>query len=165
MVDFLDECVDLEEHHFQDGYNEGVKEGKALGRDEGRVLGLQKGFQMGYELGFYAGCVHMWQQVDAAYPESLLPSESTLLGGKVRKAISALEKSLKEFPFKNPRDGHLQAKMDSIRSKFKLVVSMLKIRDPYDEPNNDQESVMEKKGGDGGIAKGFLGGQSSPLDF
>jgi hypothetical protein len=25
MVDFLDECVDLEEHHFQDGYDEGFR--------------------------------------------------------------------------------------------------------------------------------------------
>jgi hypothetical protein len=79
------------------------REGNALGRDEGRVLGLQKGFEMGYELGFYAGCIHMWQQVDAAYPESLFPSVSTLLGGKVRRAVSALDKYLKEFPFENPR--------------------------------------------------------------
>jgi len=79
------------------------REGNVLGRDEGRVLGLQKGFQMGYELGFYAGCIHMWEQVDAASPESLFPSESTVLGGKVRRAMAALENSLREFPFENPR--------------------------------------------------------------
>ena len=59
------------------------------------------------------------------------------------------------------QDGQLQEKMDSIRSKFKLVVSMLKIRDPYDETNH-QESLVENKGD-----KGFLlgGHSSSILDF
>ena len=62
------------------------------------------------------------------------------------------------------QDGQLQEKMDSIRSKFKLVVSMLKIRDPYDEANH-QESLVGNKGD--GEGKGFLGGghSSSILDF
>jgi len=56
--------------------------------------------------------------------------------------------------------------MDSIRSKFKLVVSMLKIRDPYEEDNEQEPELTEKNKVDhGGMAKGFLGGQSSSLDF
>lgn len=55
--------------------------------------------------------------------------------------------------------------MDSIRSKFKLVVSMLKIRDPYDEANHQESLAIENKGD--GEARAFLvgGHSSSILDF
>lgn len=63
------------------------RDGRRSGRAEGRALGLQKGFEIGHEVGFYAGCCHLWRQLQEREP-------ALFRCGQQRTAASARHGSL-----------------------------------------------------------------------
>ncbi len=47
------------------------RDGRRSGFAEGRALGVQKGFEVGHEVGYYAGCCHLWRQLQTRQPQLL----------------------------------------------------------------------------------------------
>ncbi|CAI8598380.1 unnamed protein product [Vicia faba] len=99
--DPFDSSVNLEETHLKEGY----KDGLVTGKDEGKKVGLKVGFEIGEELSFYSG-----------WPKLLFLRCKDLI---------------QKYPLMDPEGLQVQEIMDSIRLKFKMICSSLRVKLHY----------------------------------
>ncbi|KAI9263774.1 hypothetical protein BY458DRAFT_230145 [Sporodiniella umbellata] len=109
----------FQEHGFDDGFRDGEKSGEL----EGRIFGCEKAFELGKEIGFYSGCVEMWQQLSAQYPEAV--------SQKISKQLESLQKLIDQFPEYNDHDVDMFALRDKMKNKLKVISSLLGVQQKY----------------------------------
>lgn len=121
--DIFESTVNLEGSHLQQGFDDGFRDGVGLGKVEGREVGLKTGFELGEEIGFFRGCVDIWNAVLQKEPSAFSP--------RAQRNIRVFDKQLQDYPLQNPQDERLQDSLDSLRSKFRLIMSLLSIQLDY----------------------------------
>lgn len=121
--DIFESTVNLEGSHLQQGFDDGFRDGVELGKAEGREVGLKTAFELGEEIGFFRGCVDIWIAVTRTDPSAFSP--------RAQRNIRVFDKQLQEYPLQNPQDERLQDSLDSLRSKFRLIMSLLSIQLDY----------------------------------
>jgi hypothetical protein len=121
--DIFESTVNLEGSHLQQGFDDGFQDGVELGKVEGREVGLKTGFELGEEIGFFRGCVDIWNAV--------LHKEPSVFSPRAQRNIRVFDKQLQDYPLQNPQDERLQDSLDSLRSKFRLIMSLLSIQLEY----------------------------------
>jgi len=126
--DLFDSIVLSEDRIVCESYETGYKAGESEGFSEGLRLGSERGKKIGSEIGFYLGFVEQWRKF------YLTESGDQHRREKVLSALNKLEKAAVDFPHFNSRE-ELSVKLDSIRSKFKLVCSLLKINSVFGDSN------------------------------
>ncbi|XP_058733145.1 uncharacterized protein LOC131604740 [Vicia villosa] len=123
MDDPFDSSVNLEETHLKEGYDEGYSNGLVEGKEEGKQVGLKVGFEVGEELGFYSGCIHIWT--------SAIQMDPTCFSSRAKTAITQMQDLIHKYPLMDPEDLQVQEIMDSLRLKFKLLCSSLRVKLHY----------------------------------
>ncbi|KAF7805895.1 protein LTO1-like protein [Senna tora] len=113
MDDIFDSSLNLEETHFNEGYDEGYKHGLIAGKEEAKQVGLKVGFEVGEELGFYRGCVDVWNSAIRVDPNR------------------QMEELIHKYPVMDPENLQVQEIMDNLRLKFKMICSSLRVRLDY----------------------------------
>jgi len=83
-------------------------------------VGFLKGLQLGQELGFIRSCLRVWKAQHSA--QLLEVNERTL------KGMARLDELVDRFVFDAKRET-IAEELDNIRSKFKLVVSQLGLKE------------------------------------
>jgi len=124
--DIFDSIALSENNLVESGYEKGYREGGTSNSQEGKHLGFQKGIQLGTEIGFYLGFAEQWSN----HLKSLGKEDKKSL-----KAIAAFDKVItlsNEVPEENNKDLDLSEVVSSIRAKFKLACSLLKINPEFD---------------------------------
>lgn len=121
--DIFESAVNLEGSHLQQGFDDGFRDGVELGKAEGREVGLKTGFELGEEIGFFRGCVDIWNAV--------VKADSTAFSPRAQRNIRVFDQQLQDYPLQNPQDERLQDSLDSLRSKFRLIMSLLSIQLDY----------------------------------
>ncbi|XP_024379076.1 uncharacterized protein [Physcomitrium patens] len=121
--DIFDSTVHLEGSHFEQGFQDGFRDGVELGKVEGREVGLKTGFELGEEIGFFRGCVNIWNAV--------LQKDPSAFSARAQRNIRVFDQQLNNYPLKDPQDERLQDSLDSLRSKFRLIMSLLSIQLDY----------------------------------
>ncbi|KAG0776854.1 hypothetical protein G6F62_013473 [Rhizopus arrhizus] len=109
----------FQEHGFDDGFKDGEKSGEL----EGRIFGCEKAFDLGKEIGFYSGCVDMWYQLSAEYPE--------MISSKITRQLEGLQKTIDQFPNYNDHEVDLFALKDKMKNKLRVISSLLGVQQKY----------------------------------
>jgi len=120
----FDELLNVEEEFIQDGWAEGKRDADQRGYGEGFELGEIKGGQIGEEIGYYAGCVAAWAALAKLDPSIL--SENP----RAEKTLQQLSELINAFP-SDPTNELLFESLESIRAKFKQLVSLLKVKQRF----------------------------------
>ncbi|CAK8567571.1 unnamed protein product [Lathyrus sativus] len=123
MDDPFDSCVNLEETHLMEGYNEGYSDGLVAGKEEGKQVGLKVGFEVGEEVGFYSGCIYIWT--------SAIQIDPACFSSRAKTAITQMQDLIHKYPLMDPEDLQVQEIMDSLRLKFKMMCSSLHVKLHY----------------------------------
>ncbi|CAM6099327.1 unnamed protein product [Calypogeia fissa] len=131
--DIFESSVNLEESHYQLGFDEGYKDGVESGKVDGREVGLKNGFQVGEEIGFYTGCVDIWKAAVAI--------DSSAFSPRAQRSIKQFEEKLLAYPLSDPEDQRVQDLLEDIRVKFQAILSMLSIHLEYPGHPTSQDSV------------------------
>lgn len=114
-MDFLDEVMNFEENAYREGEEQGIKRGKEEAKKESLKLGGENGYYIGKEYGFIIGYT---QVVDL----------EEHLREKHQKVIrSILNTEIHEFM---PSE-EINTKIIFLRSQFKLLLSLIKIKTEY----------------------------------
>lgn len=98
-------------------YQEGFDKGQQEGNSEAYHLGYHRGAEIGAELGFYLGVL-----------ESLVTTNEKVVG-LINKAKEAIEK----FPKTNDENVDLFGDLGNIRTQFKKITSILKVKVQFNE--------------------------------
>jgi len=125
MGDLFDSVLDLEDNFIEEGRASGRRAAEQRGYEDGLGIGESKGGQLGEELGYYSGCVAAWR--------ALFVLDPALSGAKNERAVRTLEQLdelLKAFPV-DPTNESLFDALESIRSKFKQLASLLKVKQRF----------------------------------
>jgi hypothetical protein len=133
--DIFESSVNLEESHYQLGFDEGFRDGVESVKVDGREVGLKNGFQVGEEIGFYTGCVDVWKAAVAV--------ESSAFSSRAQRNIKQLEEKLLAYPLSDPEDERIQDLLEDIRVKFQAILSMLGIHLDYPGHPKSEDSVDE----------------------
>ncbi|XP_057455736.1 uncharacterized protein LOC130746950 [Lotus japonicus] len=133
MDDLFDSSLNLEETHFKEGYDEGYKDGLIAGKDEAKEVGLKVGFEVGEELGFYSGCLHIWT--------SAIRLDPNCFSSRAKTTINQMQDLVHKYPLMDPEDLQVQAIMDSLRLKFKMLCSSLHVKLDYSGYPNSSEAT------------------------
>ena len=123
-INSLFDCIVLSEDRLvSEGYEKGYKAGQKEGNKEGERLGRERGVKIGAEIGFYLGFVEQWREV---YKEGTVDKRKE----KVLVAFNKLEEVANNFPQVNSKE-ELGERLDTVRAKFKLVCSLLKVNSEF----------------------------------
>lgn len=123
MDDIFHSSLNLEETHYNEGYEQGHTDGLIAGKEDAKQVGLKFGFEVGEELGFYRGCVDIWNCAIRVDP--------TRFSSRAKTGITQMDELLQKYPLMDPEDPQVQEIMDSLRLKFKLVCSSLHVKLEY----------------------------------
>ncbi|CAN1123818.1 Protein LTO1 homolog [Linum perenne] len=129
--DIFESSLNLEETHYKEGYNEGHSDGLIAGKEEAKQVGLKTGFEIGEELGFYRGCIDLWNSVLLVAP--------THFSSRIQKTIKQMEELITQYPILDPEDERVQAMMESLRLKFRVIRAGLGVKLDYDGYPKPQE--------------------------
>jgi len=120
----LFDCIVLSEDRLVgEGYEKGYREGLKKGNKEGERLGRQRGGKIGAEIGFYLGFVEQWKEVYKG-------NSGNKRTERVVVALNKLEELATNFPQENSKE-ELGERLDTVRAKFKLFCSLLKINSEF----------------------------------
>ena len=119
----FDSIVLSEDKWVGEGYLEGYRAGEREGSREGERLGRQRGHKIGVEIGFYLGFVEQWRQV---YKGEVGDKRKE----RVIVALDRLGDLAGCFPQVNSKE-ELGDRLETVRAKFKLVCSLLKINSEF----------------------------------
>ena len=114
-----------EDNLVKEGYSKGYGAGEREGIEEGENLGREKGWEIGAEIGFYLGFV---RELKLKNTENTGDSKRSQ---RISEAARKLEEAAKSFPLVNCKED-LTAHLDSVRSRFKLLCSLLKISSDFE---------------------------------
>ncbi len=123
--DIFDSVVNLEGSHLQQGFDDGFRDGVAAGKEEGREVGLKTGFELGEEIGFYRGCCDVWKA-------AIEKDANAFFSARAQRNVRQFDEQLISYPLLNPQDERLQDLVDTIRAKFRAIMSMLSIHLDYE---------------------------------
>lgn len=135
--DIFESSVNLEGSHLQQGFDDGFRDGVGIGKEEGREVGLKTGFELGEEIGFYRGCTDIWK--------ATTEKEASAFSARAQRNIRLLDEQLQAYPLLNPQDERLQDLLESLRAKFRAIMSMLSVHLDYEgspKPNLTEESIF-----------------------
>lgn len=132
--DIFESSVNLEESHYQLGFDEGFKDGVESGKVDGREVGLKNGFQAGEEIGFYTGCVDVWKAAVAV-------DDVGAFSPRAQRSIKQFAEKLLAYPLAHPEDERLQDLLEDIRVKFQAILSMLAVHLEYPGHPKSRDSV------------------------
>ena len=118
-----DDILSLEQDHQEKGRRQGQGERQRRDQVEGFALGAQKGAQIGAEVGFYLGFAE-------SCTSQLLPGIKE--GGKTKvraeKAVEELRAAATDFPAENDKEEGVEGRLVDMRTKFRLICSLLKLK-------------------------------------
>lgn len=123
IEDIFDSSLNLEDTHFNEGYQEGYNDGLASGKDEGHQVGLKSGFEIGEELGFYRGCIDVLN--------SAIQLDSTCFSSRAQKIIKQMDELVGKYPISDPENESVTDVMDSLRLKFRAICATLNLKLEY----------------------------------
>ncbi|KAG8384790.1 hypothetical protein BUALT_Bualt04G0155100 [Buddleja alternifolia] len=123
IEDIFESSLNLEETHFQQGYDEGYADGLISGKEEGREVGLKTGFEVGEELGFYRGCVDVWS--------SAIRVDPNCISIRIQKTIKQMDDLLHKYPISEPENEAVSDIIDSLRLKFRAICASLNVKLEY----------------------------------
>ncbi|KAL8124402.1 uncharacterized protein LOC141718654 [Apium graveolens] len=122
--DIFDAALNLEDTHFNSGYDEGFSDGLLTGKDEARYVGLKSGFETGQELGFYRGCIDIWT--------SAFKIDPLCFSSRVQKSIKQMDELVNKYPFNDPENELATDVLEGLRLKFRAVCATLNVKLEYD---------------------------------
>ncbi|XP_052177730.1 uncharacterized protein LOC127791757 [Diospyros lotus] len=123
LGDIFESSLNLENIHFEEGFNDGYKDGLPTGKEEARQVGLKHGFQIGEELGFYRGCIDVWS--------SAIQLDPNCFSSRVQKNIRAMDELARAYPVLEPDNESVDEIMESLRLKFRSVCATLNVKLEY----------------------------------
>ena len=94
-------------------------------------MGAQKGAQIGAEVGFYQGFANSCLTL-------LLPGlkEGGKSKAKAQRAVEDLLKAAETFPAENDKEEGAEDRLTDMRTKFRLICSLLKLKTGEGSPAN-----------------------------
>lgn len=113
----FDSIVDFEQTEYKRGYDDGFIKGKSEGFETGREIGYKKGIEIISEIEMYRGFCKQLEEIHA---------EKNILSAKQLRTIHYILDSIGKI--KLPNDELIVEKLEDIRAKYKILQSLLGIK-------------------------------------
>lgn len=117
--DLFDSIVMADERFRGEGYQEGYEKGTRRGLQDGRRHGTSHGARLSTEVSFYYGFAVTWK--------CLLQQSTDAKSRRRVKTLETLLEVIERSPLDDPQSEKLKEDMDTLRSKFRQVCSMLNV--------------------------------------
>ena len=118
----FDSIVDFEQTEYQRGYNDGFLKGKNEGFQIGKEIGYKKGIEIINEIEMYRGFCNQLEEIH---------KDKNVLSAKQLRTIQNILDSIAKI--KLPHDELIVEKLEDIRAKYKILQSLLGIKQSQSE--------------------------------
>ncbi|XP_025832333.1 protein ORAOV1 homolog [Agrilus planipennis] len=122
----FDDLFLLEDRYVKQGYQEGYCKGSTEDNIEAFHLGYHRGAELGAELGYYSAVIEVYlEQIKQGFE---CPASVNII-----KNIETLKEAIDSFPTSNIQSEDILGLADRIRTLFKKVCALLKLKISYPE--------------------------------
>lgn len=136
--DIFDPLLSLEEHYYDQGYNEGLRDGERAGLIEGHLFGLEKGFDNFIELGRLQGRVSVWKaRIPPSGADAAHVPTAPITNPRSIKQIHLLETIISSLQTANDEEsvGEVEDSLRRGKARMKIVSSMIGEKEPSGNVN------------------------------